>query len=85
MSRVSTFLEALTGPERLPATNDGHMPRQLANLIAFLIFGVAADAQAVCERRWFGVTRAMRRRRSARPRIGLWIKIRRLVRRPRSG
>ena len=48
------FLEALTGPERfLLATNDGHMPSQLADLIAFFLFGFAADADAVCERRWF--------------------------------
>lgn len=48
------FLDALTGADRfLLATNDGRMPRQLADLIAFFVFGLAADAEAVCERRWF--------------------------------
>lgn len=58
------FLEALTGADRfLLATNDGHMPRQLADLIAFFLFGFAADADAVCERRWFGQARSAWRRR----------------------
>jgi hypothetical protein len=52
------FLEALTAGDRfLLATNDGHMPSQLADLIAFFVFGFAADADAVCERRWFGQVR----------------------------
>jgi hypothetical protein len=80
------FLEALTGSERfLLATNDGHMPRQLADLITFFIFGFAADADAVCERRWFGTVRAPRRRRRAQTCTRLWAKLRRQVRRHHSG
>jgi hypothetical protein len=61
------LLEALTGRDRfLLATTDGHMPRQLADLIAFFIFGFAADANAVCERTWFGPARVPRRRGSQR-------------------
>jgi hypothetical protein len=48
------FLEALKGRERfLLVTNDGHIPRQLADLIAFFIFGFAADADVVCAGTWF--------------------------------
>lgn len=79
------FLEALTAPERfLLATNDGHMPRQLADLIAFCIFGFAADAGAVCERRWFGAARAATRRRRAQIRTSVWAKLGRLLRSRRS-
>ncbi len=75
------FLEALTGRERfLLATTDGHMPRQLADLIAFFIFGFAADASAVCARTWFGPQRASRRRASQAPR-NLWGQLRRVFRR----
>lgn len=70
------FLEALTGRERfLLATTDGHMPRQLADLISFLIFGFAADAEAVCARTWFGQARAFTRRRERRPARGLWARV----------
>jgi hypothetical protein len=79
------FLEALTGPERfLLATNDGHMPRQLADLIAFFIFGFAADADAVLERRWFGAGRGTRRRRGTPTPTSLLSKLQRFVRRRRS-
>jgi hypothetical protein len=83
------FLEALTGPERfLLATNDGHMPQQLADLIAFFIFGFAVDADAVCERRWFGQAHAPTppRRRGRAP---IWTRLHeRLLKRvlsPRAG
>jgi hypothetical protein len=57
------LLEALTGRDRfLLGTTDGHMPRQLADLVAFLIFGFAADAESVCARTWFGPPRAIKRR-----------------------
>jgi hypothetical protein len=56
------FLVALTGRERfLLATTDGHIPRQLADLIAFFIFGFAADADVVCSGTWFGAERGERR------------------------
>jgi hypothetical protein len=56
------FLEALTGRERfLLATTDGHIPRQLADLIAFFIFGFAADADVVCAGTWFGAERGEQR------------------------
>jgi hypothetical protein len=43
------FLDALREKHRfLLATHDGHMPLQLADLAAFLLFGLAADADAVC-------------------------------------
>jgi hypothetical protein len=75
------FLEALTGRERfLLATTDGHMPRQLADLIAFFIFGFAADARTVCERTWFGTTRTPRRR-ATQASVNLWGRLRRLLRR----
>lgn len=57
------FVDALAGRDRfLLATTDDHMPRQLADLIAFLMFGLAADAEAVCARRWFGAARPAWRR-----------------------
>jgi hypothetical protein len=75
------LLEALTGRERfLLATTDGHMPRQLADLIAFLIFGFAADAHSVCARTWFGPARPPRRRAPLPP-MSLWTRLTRFLRR----
>lgn len=70
------FLEALIGPDRfLLATNDGHMPRQLADLIAFFLFGFAADAEAVRERRFFGQARPAWRRRGHASTSTLWSRL----------
>lgn len=79
------FLEALTGRDRfLLATTDGHVPRSLADLISFLIFGFAADAEAVCARTWFGRQRGDRRRTGSRPAgSGPWQRMRALARRVR--
>lgn len=78
------FLAGLTGGERfLLATHDGHMPRQLADLIAFFLFGFAADAGAVCEGRWFAGWRRRSRRGLRRVRSNLFSRLLRLPRRSR--
>lgn len=47
------FLDALRADQRfLLGTHDGHMPAQLADLAAFLLFGLAADADAVRNRQF---------------------------------
>lgn len=75
------LLQALKGPERFVlATHDGHVPRQLADLVAFFIFGFAADADAVCNGTWFGQPRRRRQpsstRRPFHERFVRWIRAR---------